>query len=243
MTETTCETAEIVVLQDCWPRPVQTSLATASALERASQRWRAVGPGSNWTQSSSWSFLGAFFEIQKGSKKGPKNQDFKWLCWNKLFAWCYLCFKSLHCTYFICSRFESMDLLRKQDHGSAFNTIILIITTKIVICGVIHVCAIPGIGCWKTTMALDGISELDESFAWQHRSQEMVALPTLLQSNLSWEILKCLINLLMIFTAINLHLICVFPSHGWWHWRVVRSQFEVPRQMKRTSSADGSCRA
>jgi hypothetical protein len=47
----------------------------------------------------------------------------------------------------------------------------------------------------------------------------------------------------MIFTAINLHLICVFPSHGWWHWRVVRSQFEVPRQMKRTSSADGSCRA
>ena len=112
VTETTCETAEIVVLQDCWPRPVQTSLATASALERASQRWRAVGPGSNWTQSSSWSFLGAFFEIQKGSKKGPKNKDFKWICWNKLFAWCYLCFKSLDCTYFICSRFESMDLLR-----------------------------------------------------------------------------------------------------------------------------------
>lgn len=112
VTETTCETAEIVVLQDCWPRPVQTSLATASALERASQRWRAVGPGSNLTQSSSWSFLGAFFEIQKGSKKGPKNKDFKWICWNKLFAWCYLCFKSLDCTYFICSRFESMDLLR-----------------------------------------------------------------------------------------------------------------------------------
>lgn len=58
------------------------------------------------------------------------------------------------------------------------------------VCGVIHVCAIPGIGCWKTTMALDGISELDESFALQHRSQEMVALPTLLQSNLSWEIFE-----------------------------------------------------
>ena len=53
--------AEIATVLQDWqqPRPVQTSWAAASALERASQSCRAVGPFAR-------------------CKTGPQNQDFEW---------------------------------------------------------------------------------------------------------------------------------------------------------------------